>query len=120
MIEGSEAGAAEAAAALDIAMDAAPRDSSAAEEARAFLRETELSHFQKSTLEAKLNLSHPPFRPFAPNWGRVRLKWGKALYWTGAKGGARKQFDIAAHLDLSPADATTLRHVSHTVGHCDE
>ncbi len=32
----------------------------------------------------------------APNWGRLHLKWGEALAYTGDKAGAQKQFDIAA------------------------
>ncbi|HEY7979667.1 MAG TPA: hypothetical protein VID67_15860 [Rhizomicrobium sp.] len=38
---------------------------------------------------------------YAPNWGRLHLKWGEALLWSGDHDGARKQFTIAAALDLS-------------------
>jgi tetratricopeptide (TPR) repeat protein len=41
---------------------------------------------------------------YAPNWGRLHLKWGEALLWSGDKAEARKQFAIAARLDLSPAE----------------
>lgn len=46
---------------------------------------------------------------YAPKWGRLHLEWGKALWWTGDRAGARQQFDIAAHLDLSARDSATLR-----------
>ena len=45
---------------------------------------------------------------YAPNWGRLHLKWGEALVYAGRKDEARKQFDVAAHLDLSAADKTKL------------
>jgi tetratricopeptide (TPR) repeat protein len=45
---------------------------------------------------------------YAPNWGRLHLKWGEALVWSGDRAGAKKQFAIAAHLDLSPADRAEL------------
>jgi tetratricopeptide (TPR) repeat protein len=41
---------------------------------------------------------------YAPHWGRLHLKWGEALWWSGDKAAARKQFAIAAHFDLSPAE----------------
>ena len=44
----------------------------------------------------------------APNWGRLHLKWGEALLYTGDRDEAKKQFAIAATLDLSPAEATEL------------
>ncbi|MDE2494615.1 MAG: hypothetical protein KGL97_12015, partial [Alphaproteobacteria bacterium] len=44
----------------------------------------------------------------APNWGRLHLKWGEALYWSGDKEDAKKQFAIAAKLDLSAADKAVL------------
>jgi tetratricopeptide (TPR) repeat protein len=45
---------------------------------------------------------------YAPNWGRLHLKWGEALLWSGDKKGAQKQFAIAAHLDLTPAEKSQL------------
>jgi tetratricopeptide (TPR) repeat protein len=52
---------------------------------------------------------------YAPNWARLHLKWGEALFWLGKKDEAQQQFAIAAHLDLSPAEASQLgkmqRHV---------
>ncbi|HEX3809370.1 MAG TPA: hypothetical protein VHW02_06680 [Rhizomicrobium sp.] len=44
----------------------------------------------------------------APNWGRLHLKWGEALQYTGDKAGARKQFAIAAHLNLAAAERKEL------------
>jgi tetratricopeptide (TPR) repeat protein len=44
----------------------------------------------------------------APNWGRLHLKWGEALAYLGQTGDAKTQFAVAAGLDLSPADRTTL------------
>jgi hypothetical protein len=41
---------------------------------------------------------------YAPNWGRLHLKWGEALLYTGDKAGAAKQFALAARLDLTPAE----------------
>jgi hypothetical protein len=72
VIEESEAGASQAgaqrAAAVGVAMnEAAARDTSVAEEARAFLRgQSELSRIQKAALEdeAKLNISQLRFRRF--------------------------------------------------------
>jgi Flp pilus assembly protein TadD len=49
---------------------------------------------------------------YAPNWGRLHLKWGEALLWSGDKDGAQKQFAIAAKLDLSAADKAQLGKVS--------
>jgi len=49
---------------------------------------------------------------YAPNWGRLHLKWGEALLWSGDKSGARKQFSIAAHLELTPAEKAQLAKVS--------
>ncbi len=45
---------------------------------------------------------------YAPNWGRLHLKWGEALLWSGEKAGAQKQFAIASHLDLTPAERVQL------------
>jgi tetratricopeptide (TPR) repeat protein len=48
---------------------------------------------------------------YAPNWGRLHLKWGEALFWLGKKDDARKQFAIAAGLDLTTAEKAELaRH----------
>jgi tetratricopeptide (TPR) repeat protein len=48
---------------------------------------------------------------YAPNWGRLHLKWGEALAYAGKKDEARKQFAIAAQLDLSAADRNRLRQM---------
>jgi tetratricopeptide (TPR) repeat protein len=48
---------------------------------------------------------------YAPNWGRLHLKWGEALLWTGDKADAKKQFAIAANLDLSAAERARLSQV---------
>ena len=45
---------------------------------------------------------------YAPNWGRLHLKWGEALFYAGKPGDAKKQFATAATLDLSPADRAAL------------
>jgi cytochrome c-type biogenesis protein CcmH/NrfG len=44
----------------------------------------------------------------APNWGRLHLKWGEALYYAGKRDEARTQFAIAARLGLSDADKQAL------------
>jgi tetratricopeptide (TPR) repeat protein len=48
---------------------------------------------------------------YAPNWGRLHLKWGEALWWVGNRDEARRQFAIAAHLDLTLAEKTELAKV---------
>ncbi|HJW40051.1 MAG TPA: hypothetical protein VJ476_02360 [Rhizomicrobium sp.] len=50
---------------------------------------------------------------YAPNWGRLHLKWGEALWWSGDKDGAKKQFAIAATLDLTPSEKSQLARVPH-------
>ena len=50
---------------------------------------------------------------YAPNWGRLHLKWGEALFWVGKKDDARKQFAIAAGLDLTAAEKAELARMSH-------
>jgi tetratricopeptide (TPR) repeat protein len=49
---------------------------------------------------------------YAPNWGRLHLKWGEALLWSGNKGEAKKQFAIAATLDLTSSEKSELAKVS--------
>ncbi|MGC8535641.1 MAG: hypothetical protein ACP5QR_08920 [Rhizomicrobium sp.] len=49
----------------------------------------------------------------APNWGRLHLEWGEALLWSGHRSEAKKQFNIAAHLFLTPAEWAQLEHVEH-------
>jgi cytochrome c-type biogenesis protein CcmH/NrfG len=44
----------------------------------------------------------------APHWGRLHLKWGEALFYAGKHDDAKKQFAIAAGLDLSPSDKAAL------------
>jgi hypothetical protein len=45
---------------------------------------------------------------YAPNWGRLHLKWGEAPYYIGRKDEARDQFARAAQLDLAPAEKVEL------------
>ena len=45
---------------------------------------------------------------YAPNWGRLHLKWGEALAYAGSKDEAKAQFARAAGLELSPADKAEL------------
>ena len=47
-------------------------------------------------------------KKYAPNWGRLHLKWGKALFYAGKKDEAKRQFAIAAGLDLPIADKSEL------------
>jgi tetratricopeptide (TPR) repeat protein len=49
---------------------------------------------------------------YAPNWGRLHLKWGEALIYAGKPDEAKKQFTIAATLDLSAADKAALAKMS--------
>ena len=50
---------------------------------------------------------------YAPNWGRLHLKWGEALWWSGDKDGAKRQYSVAARLDLSASDRSEFARVSH-------
>jgi Flp pilus assembly protein TadD len=50
---------------------------------------------------------------YAPNWGRLHLKWGEAMLWSGRKDDARNQFAAAAGLDLSVAEKAELARASH-------
>jgi hypothetical protein len=45
---------------------------------------------------------------YAPNWGRLHLKWGEALLWSGRKDEAHAQMSLASGLDLTPADKSEL------------
>jgi predicted negative regulator of RcsB-dependent stress response len=47
---------------------------------------------------------------YAPNWGRLHLKWGEALVYAGKKAEAKKQFTRAARLDLTPSEQSELAH----------
>jgi tetratricopeptide (TPR) repeat protein len=49
---------------------------------------------------------------YAPNWGRLHLKWGEALSYTGNHVGAQEQFLIAAKLDLTPSEKDQLAKVN--------
>ncbi|MBV8977568.1 MAG: hypothetical protein JOZ13_09340 [Alphaproteobacteria bacterium] len=49
----------------------------------------------------------------APNWGRLHLKWGEALWWSGHKDEARRQFAMAAQLDLTQAEKSQLARLAH-------
>ena len=49
---------------------------------------------------------------YAPNWSHLHLKWGEALLWSGNKAEAKKQFDTAAHLDLSADDKAVLSRMT--------
>ncbi len=50
---------------------------------------------------------------YAPNWGRLHLKWGEALRYVGKKDEAQKQFARAAQLDLTPSEKSELAKVDH-------
>ena len=51
---------------------------------------------------------------YAPNWGRLHLKWGEALVYASKKDEAQKQFAHAAQLDLTAADKTEMaRQLPH-------
>jgi hypothetical protein len=45
---------------------------------------------------------------YAPNWGRLHIKWGQALFWAGKLADSKKQIAIAEGLDLPPADKVAL------------
>ncbi len=48
----------------------------------------------------------------APNWGRLHLKWGEALLWSGDAAGAKKQFAIAGGLFLTAGERSELARVA--------
>jgi Tfp pilus assembly protein PilF len=50
---------------------------------------------------------------FAPHWGRLHLKWGEALTYAGKKEEAKKQFALAATLDLTAAERKELAGTPH-------
>jgi tetratricopeptide (TPR) repeat protein len=49
---------------------------------------------------------------YAPNWGRLHLKWGEALGYAGKPNEAKKQFALAAGLDLAAGDKSELMSFS--------
>jgi Flp pilus assembly protein TadD len=46
---------------------------------------------------------------YAPNWGRLHLKWGEALAYAGKSAEAKAQFAQAAVLDLTPSEKAALK-----------
>jgi len=50
---------------------------------------------------------------YAPNWGRLHLKWGEALAYAGKRDEAGKQFVRAAQLDLTPSEKFELARMTH-------
>ncbi len=53
---------------------------------------------------------------FAPNWGRLHLEWGKALAYLGNRQEANRQFALASHLDLNPADIVAVARLKDQHG----
>jgi Flp pilus assembly protein TadD len=53
---------------------------------------------------------------YAPNWGRLHLKWGEALQWADDRTGAQKQFTTASRLDLAPSEKSELARVAASHG----
>jgi tetratricopeptide (TPR) repeat protein len=47
---------------------------------------------------------------YAPDWGRLHLKWGEALLWSGKRDDAQKQFALAATLFLTPYEQSERLH----------
>jgi Flp pilus assembly protein TadD len=45
---------------------------------------------------------------YAPNWGRLHLKWGEALGYAGNAEEAKAEFARAAQLDLTPSEKSEL------------
>ena len=52
---------------------------------------------------------------YAPNWGRLHLKWGEALWWAGEQDKASKQFATAARLDLTPSEKSELKRAEANI-----
>jgi len=52
---------------------------------------------------------------YAPNWGRLHMKWGEALAFSGKPADAKAQFARAAALDLTPSEkAELMRQGTHS------
>src|SRR5579863_7765885 len=49
---------------------------------------------------------------YAPNWGRLHLKWGEAWVYAGRNDEANAQFARAAQLDLMPSEKAELAGMS--------
>ena len=45
---------------------------------------------------------------YAPNWGRLHMKWGEELGYLGRQDEARAQYDTASTLELSAAEKGEL------------
>jgi hypothetical protein len=45
---------------------------------------------------------------YARNWRRLHLKWGEALFYADKRDDAKKQFTMAANLDLSAVERNAL------------
>jgi Tfp pilus assembly protein PilF len=61
--------------------------------------------------EDRSDLAQPKFQSaaqYAPNWGRLHLKWGEALVYAGHPAEAQTQLVIASTLYLSPRDRLAL------------
>ena len=50
---------------------------------------------------------------YAPNWGRLHLKWGEALAYAGKPAEAKAQFARAAALDLTTSEKFELARQFH-------
>ena len=50
---------------------------------------------------------------YAPNRGRLHLKWGEALAFSGKPADAKAQFARAAQLDLTPPEKAELVRMLH-------
>jgi hypothetical protein len=53
---------------------------------------------------------------YAPNWGRLHLKWGEALFYAGKQQEAQNQFARAAALDLTGTEKSELSAMTHRIG----
>src|SRR5580704_47450 len=53
---------------------------------------------------------------YAPNWGRLHLKWGEALAFAGKPADAKAQFARAAALDLTPSEKAERNEAVDPVG----
>jgi len=53
---------------------------------------------------------------YAPEWGRLHLKWGEALLWFGRRDDAQKQFALARGLDLTTSEKSELARMKNIHG----
>jgi hypothetical protein len=79
-----------------------------------FMNQEALIADQRHHLHEQLRQIHlDVWQKRPPNWGRLHLKWGEALYYAGKRDEAKAQFARATALDLTPSEKLELLKVDH-------